>query len=150
MDYKEVVGDLFKDTDSEARLQCISHDCRMGKGIAVEFRKRYPMMQGWLMVVIKGHTFVPSALLYKGDIIEGIPVINLITKKRAWDKPTMETLKKSLEVAKEVIIEHNIKRITAPIIGCGLDGLNWSRVSELIKETFKDTDVNITIYKLKE
>ncbi len=32
-----------------------------------------------------------------------------------------------------------------PKIGCGLDGLNWDIVRSIIKEVFKDTDIEILI-----
>jgi hypothetical protein len=34
-----------------------------------------------------------------------------------------------------------------PIIGCGLDRLQWDKVSEIIKDVFKDTDIEILVCK---
>jgi hypothetical protein len=34
-----------------------------------------------------------------------------------------------------------------PVIGCGLDRLNWADVSEQIKSVFTDTDVEILVCK---
>lgn len=36
-----------------------------------------------------------------------------------------------------------------PKIGCGIDRLNWKKVSEIIKEIFEDVDIEIIIYTLK-
>lgn len=33
-----------------------------------------------------------------------------------------------------------------PRIGCGIDGLHWDKVSDLIKEVFGKENVEITIY----
>lgn len=152
MEYKEVIGDLFKDNEPGVRLQCISHDCRMGKGIALEFKRRYPGMKHYLKQLLNSHSkFVPMAIHYDvDDTSEELPVINLITKRTAWDNPTMSSLAESLKVAKYLVTSKRYYRVTAPLIGCGLDGLEWKKVSQLIKETFKDTNVEIVIYKLKE
>lgn len=32
-----------------------------------------------------------------------------------------------------------------PKIGCGLDKLEWDKVEEIIKETFKDCDIDILV-----
>ena len=32
-----------------------------------------------------------------------------------------------------------------PIIGCGLDKLQWDKVSKIIKEIFEDTDIEILV-----
>ena len=67
------------------------------------------------------------------------------------------TLQESLEDLKKYIIDFNtnnsdktclIKRIKMPKIECGLDGLNWDKVSEIVKNTFHDMDIDIIVYYL--
>lgn len=41
----------------------------------------------------------------------------------------------------------NIHKIAMPTIGCGLDRLQWDKVSEIIKEVFKDSDLEILVCK---
>ena len=45
-------------------------------------------------------------------------------------------------------VERGINRIAMPVIGCGLDKLDWHRVSKLIKEIFVNTEVEIIVCKL--
>lgn len=33
-------------------------------------------------------------------------------------------------------------------IGCGLDGLQWEKVSAILEEVFENTDIKITVYSL--
>jgi O-acetyl-ADP-ribose deacetylase (regulator of RNase III) len=40
---------------------------------------------------------------------------------------------------------HGINKVAMPIIGCGLDRLQWNKVSEIIKDIFKDTDIEILV-----
>ena len=41
--------------------------------------------------------------------------------------------------------ELEIKYLGLPKIGCGLDRLQWGKVREIIKEEFKDLDIEIEI-----
>ena len=38
-----------------------------------------------------------------------------------------------------------IKKLAMPIIGCGLDKLEWSKVKDLIIQVFKNMDIEILI-----
>ena len=44
--------------------------------------------------------------------------------------------------------DKEINKIAMPKIGCGLDRLNWDNVYEIIKDVFKDTDVEILICEI--
>ena len=43
------------------------------------------------------------------------------------------------------VINNNIKQIAMPMIGCGLDRLNWIRVSYIIQKIFSETDIEIVV-----
>ena len=51
----------------------------------------------------------------------------------------------SLNAMKTLALNNNVKKIAMPLIGCGLDRLKWEKVSEIIKETFSETDIEILI-----
>lgn len=74
-------------------------------------------------------------------------VFNLITKERYFNKPTYETISDSLDKMKTICLEIGVKKLAMPVIGCGLDRLEWDRVSEIIKDVFNDTNIEIIIYK---
>lgn len=143
MIFKEVNGDLFKSDNMYTLVHCISHDCAMGAGIAVTFNNKFPEMKKQLKNTIRENDLQGYfAILYRGER----NVINLITKEKYWHKPTYSSLKTSLLNAKQIILRNNIKHIAMPVIGCGLDRLQWSKVSAMIKEVFADTDVEIVVY----
>ena len=72
-------------------------------------------------------------------------VFNLVTKKRYWEKPTMENMKKALIILRRQCEKYDIKKLAMPKIGCGLDGLYWNVVSHLIQEVFYDSDIEIMV-----
>lgn len=143
MIFKEINGDLFESDEKYTLVHCISADCAMGAGIAKTFDDRMPKMKKLLKRTIRENNMQGYfAILYQGER----NVMNLITKERYWHKPTYSSLKASLLNAKKIAIRNNIKYLAMPVIGCGLDRLQWSKVSVMIKEVFADTDIEIVVY----
>lgn len=50
---------------------------------------------------------------------------------------------------REICQDNDIKKVAMPVIGCGLDRLNWNKVSEIIKKMFGDVDIEILVCKQK-
>ena len=140
MKYTEVKKDLFKVSDDYYLAHCISSDAKMGAGIAVAFKKKFKLRET-IVKADRGDLGVGTAFL------EG-RVINLITKPKYFHKPTYKTFTSSLEDMKRIAIENNIQKIAMPKIGAGLDRLSWANNREIIKETFKDTDIEILVCSL--
>lgn len=133
-----VKGNLFDLLDNRAPVHCISADARMGAGIAVPMRERFKL-EGLRQMELK----VGRCYLHNG-------VYNLITKNRAWDKPTYPNFTETLMDLERMINRCDVpKSLIMPAIGCGLDGLKWELVLPIIKYTFKFTDADILVV-LKE
>jgi hypothetical protein len=143
MIYKEEVRDLFSVSEDYYLAHCISADFGMGKGIVVEFNKRFDIKNKLQTNVNDYHHYRYGGMA----LIEG-RVINLITKERYWQKPTYETLRDALNIAR-IRLPLDCKKIAMPVIGCGLDRLEWSKVSDIIKDVFSDTDIEILVCKTK-
>jgi O-acetyl-ADP-ribose deacetylase (regulator of RNase III) len=71
-----------------------------------------------------------------------------ITKPRYFDKPTYASLERSLIAMRTHMQEHGVKLVSMPRIGCGLDGLLWNQVADLIRATFRDMEVRIVVYTM--
>lgn len=141
MRYKEVKGNLF-DVKDATYVHCISLDCAMGAGIAVAFDKKYRFMKEYVRRVIEYNDLThPCIVPYH---TEG-EVINLITKERYWHRPTLKDLEITIKDLAFTCEGRNIKRIAMPKIGCGLDRLSWTDVSEIIKREFADIDIDIEV-----
>ena len=72
-------------------------------------------------------------------------VFNLITKERYFQKPTYESLRGALECMKTLCGEKGVRRVAMPVIGCGLDRLEWEKVSAIIREVFSDKGVEVLV-----
>lgn len=128
---------LFDVDDSYRLAHCISSDCRMGAGIAVEFQNRFNLRDQLLSIPAEQRIYPASHRVGR--------VYNLMTKNRYFDKPTYTTLSVALEKLKHQLIWDDVKKIAIPRIGCGLDGLNWACVRQIIERTFEDTDIEILV-----
>jgi len=134
---KEVDGDLF--TSNSSLCHCISKDCRLGKGVAKIFREKFGRIKE---LEESGAKIGGVATLKVGDRY----IYNLVTKPKYSDKPSYDSLRRSLEAMKEHALLHNVDKISMPKIGCGLDGLSWPAVRTLIKNVFQKHDIKITVY----
>lgn len=133
MTYTEEKRDLFSVPESYYFVHCISADFALGKGIALEFKKRFDMKN---KLRICGQS---------GKCILIDRVFNLVTKETWRRKPTMDSIKECLHELKKQIMEKNIKKLAMPKIACGLDGMDWKEVSEQVRGAFSDTDIEILV-----
>ena len=146
MEYREEVRDLFSVSDDYYLAHCISADFGMGLGIVVEFNKRFDM-KNKLQSKYPDYLQKYNAHRVGGDCILEGRVLNLVTKERYWMKPSIITMLLALKKMKEICLTNGIGKIAMPTIGAGLDRLQWDKVSEIIKDVFKDTDVEILVCK---
>jgi hypothetical protein len=142
---KKEVRDLFSVSQGYYLAHCISGDYTLGAGIAKQFdeiynmryklHKKYPIPNG-----LKSDN-VGKALLVDN-------VFNLVTKERCYNKPTYETLFETLKEMKRQCEDLDISKIAMPLIGCGLDRLDWCEVEEIISEVFASSDIEILVCTL--
>jgi len=148
MIYREEKKDLFSVSDDYHLAHCISADFGMGKGIVVEFNKRFNMKR---RLQHKYPNYINAYISSKagGDCILEDRVLNLITKERYFHKPTMATMSAALQKMKDICVEKGISKIAMPTIGAGLDRLNWEDVALQIKQIFEDMEIEILVCKFK-
>jgi O-acetyl-ADP-ribose deacetylase (regulator of RNase III) len=127
-------GDLFR----HAGLSAYAHGCNcagaMGKGIAVEFRTRFPRMYSEYKQRCADGRF------RLGDVFTwheaGTTVFNLGTQKTWRSKADLGAIKTATREMVRIAEESTIERIGLPRIGGGLGGLEWSSVRDLVFEEY--------------
>lgn len=130
--------DLFTMEEDYYLAHCISADFALGAGIAKTFNYKYDMRS-------KLFGNYPNYVYRGGDALLVDNVFNLVTKAKCFQKPTYESLTEALEMMKDKITSLTINNLAMPMIGCGLDRLQWSRVKNIIENVFVDTDINIIV-----
>lgn len=138
---KEISGDLFSCDPGASLAHCVSRDLKMGKGIAVEFKKRFG---GVRELEQQGKGIGEVAVLQRGNIF----VYYLITKESYFNKPSYGDLERSLVNMKDHMQKNRVKKLAIPKLGCGLDGLLWPEVKVILKRVFGDLPLQIEVYSL--
>ena len=147
---REEVRDLFTVPQGYYLAHCISGDYTLGAGIAKQFDEAYNMK-------LKLRTQHPFEIDFDGkklyDKFVGYAllvdnVFNLVTKPKCYHKPSYEEFEKALCGMRDMMENLDITKLAIPRLGCGLDGMEWSRVKELIEEVFEDTEVEILVCTL--
>lgn len=144
MTYREEVRDLFAVSDEYYLVHCISADFALGAGIAVEFNKRFDMRRKLISRYPEYSQYMKQYRIQGGCILID-RVFNLVTKERYFQKPTYKSLRQALTVMKKQCVSQGIYKIAMPKIGCGLDRLQWEKVSKIVQEIFNDTDMEIVV-----
>lgn len=147
-----VVGDLFANT---YRAQAFAHgvNCKgvMGKGIALEFRLRYPEMYAeYRRRCLSGQLHTGEVFYWVGLNPQQPTVFNLATQDdyRGPVRATLPAIRSSLFVMLEMADFHNIMSIAMPRIGSGLGGLPWADVKEAIEHVCDTWSGDLYIYDL--
>lgn len=141
MIYKEVQMNLFDVPNDYALVHCISGDMALGKGIAKQIEDRYSVKHTLHRIA----SWSMKKELPVGKCFVTGNIYNLVTKRRYFEKPTLETLELALDDLRLCAEKTQKKKFAMPLIGCGLDRLKWADVSELIKWMFEDSDFEILV-----
>mgnify|MGYP001326912039 CR=1 FL=1 len=135
--------------DSEADILVNAVNCVgvMGKGIALEFKTRYPeMFESYRALCQKGDIQVGRLFLWKGPKTK--PIFNFPTKEHWKNKSEIEWIDNGLQVLRKSLLEvFPDKSIAIPKLGCDNGGLNWEDIKPLVVKHLGDLDNDIYIYE---
>ena len=77
-------------------------------------------------------------------------IFYLVTKKFASYKPYYNSVEKSLKALRDLCKELNVSDLAMPMIGCGLDRLEWNVVSRIIDDVFGKSGLKITVSRYEK
>lgn len=137
-------GNLFE-TDADIRINTVNCVGVMGKGVALSFKERYPMMfDDYKEACDRGE--VQPGRLHTWTAPEGVTVVNFPTKRHWRQKSRYEDIEAGLRVLHDFLRERGRVRVTLPALGCGHGGLDWARVSQLIEDRLADLEAEIFVF----
>ncbi len=138
------IGNIF---ESKAQTLVNTVNCVgvMGKGVALEFKKRYPaMFQEYVSLCKKGEV-LPGKPYYYSDL-SGVSIINFPTKNH-WRSPSkLSYIVDGLIWFRDHYQQYKIQSVAFPPLGCGNGGLSWELVGPLMYRMLKDIPIEIEIY----
>ena len=139
IEYK--TGDLF-DEDVEALVNSVNCVGVMGRGIALQFKNRFPAnFKAYakacnLDEVRPGRVFVYES----GQMTNPRYIVNFPTKRHWRGKSRMEDIEAGLVDLVREVEERNIRSIAIPPLGTNLGGLQWADVRPRIEAAFEGLD----------
>lgn len=135
---KYIYSNITNFIDSEYSIvHCISSDLAMGYGAAGELNELLNLKDA---ILEKGYV--------KGTypfVVYAKDVFNLITKQAFNNKPKYETMDSVLSTLSKACNKLDVKKIAMTRLGCGIDGLDWNKVLNLIIKNFQNYDIEILV-----
>ena len=125
-----IKGDLLS-SDAQALVNTVNTVGVMGKGIALQFKERFPNnLNRYLSACKRNELYSGKLLVVEETTMTGEKklIINFPTKKDWKHKSKNEYIEEGLKDLVAILRERNIQSIAIPPLGCGNDGLDWVEV----------------------
>lgn len=142
--FKALIGDLF-----ESRVQTLVNTVNcvgvMGKGVAMEFKKRFPaMFDDYAIRCERKQVHLGKPYVYRDA--SGRQIVNFPTKDH-WRSPSrLSDIERGLDHFVQHFEEWGITSVAMPPLGCGNGGLEWSEVGPLIYRKLRHLPIDIEVY----
>ena len=134
-------GDILK-ADVEVLVNTVNCVGIMGRGIALQFKNRFPENFRAYKSACERHEVRPGEVFVfeTGQLINPQLIINFPTKRHWRGKSRIEDIDSGLEALVNEIRNRGIRSVAIPPLGSGLGGLNWLTVRRLIEDAFRGTE----------
>jgi O-acetyl-ADP-ribose deacetylase (regulator of RNase III)/uncharacterized protein YwgA len=142
--FKALIGDLF---ESQAQTLVNTINCVgvMGKGVAEQFKKRFPaMFEDYKSRTDRKAVRLGEPYLYRDS--SAAQIVNFPTKDH-WRSPSrLADIERGLDYLAAHIAEWGITSIALPPLGCGNGGLEWSEVGPLIYHKLRELPIDVEVF----
>jgi O-acetyl-ADP-ribose deacetylase (regulator of RNase III) len=142
-------GDILE-SPAEALVNTVNCVGVMGRGIALQFKNRFPenykeYAQACKLSEVKpGRMFVTNT----NQLQSPKYIINFPTKRHWRGKSRLEDIDAGLADLVQIVADLKVTSIAVPPLGCGLGGLPWQVVKARILEAFQDLEqVQVYLYE---
>lgn len=143
------LGGSIVDENADALVNTVNCVGVMGKGVAAEFKKRFPdNFKKYEAACSRGKVKTGEMFIYKTGQLFPAYIINFPTKNHWRGSSRMEYIEDGLKDLTIKIKRRRIRSIAIPPLGCGLGGLNWTDVRPLIEKTFENMQgLGVTVFE---
>ncbi|MBN1782744.1 macro domain-containing protein [bacterium] len=141
---KIIIGDLFE-SGAQTLINTVNCVGVMGKGIALEFKKRFPeMFKDYQYQCNQDEVKPGRPYLYK--TLFPPMIINFPTKKDWRSVTRIKDIQEGLDHLLHHYKEWGIESMAMPPLGCGNGQLDWRDVGPIIYQSLKSIDIPVTLY----
>lgn len=145
-------GDLLQ-ADVEAIVNTVNCVGFMGRGIAAQFKRRFPENFRAYAAACKRGEVEPGKMLVfaTGQLTNPRFIINFPTKRHWRGASRIEDIDSGLGALVKEVEDHGLRSIAIPPLGCGLGGLAWREVRPRIERAFAALpEVSVLLYEPAE
>lgn len=141
---KTLVGDIFK-SDAQTLVNTVNCVGVMGKGLALEFKKRFPeMYEDYAERCKYGKVRLGKPYIFKRLIK---PWILLFPTKDHWRSVSkLSDIEEGLKYLEKHYKEWGISSLAVPPLGCGLGELNWQIVGPTLYRHIRKLEIPVQLY----
>jgi O-acetyl-ADP-ribose deacetylase (regulator of RNase III) len=132
IEYK--TGDILAE-EVEALVNTVNCVGFMGRGIALQFKRRWPENFTAYAAACRRHEVQPGRMLVfeTGQLTLPRYIINFPTKRHWRGKSRIEDIEAGLAALVGEVLERGIRSLAVPPLGAGLGGLDWKAVRRRIE-----------------
>lgn len=131
-------GDILQ-ADVDAVINTVNTVGVMGKGLALQFKRRYPEnYKAYRQACDRNEIRIGQMFVTENHELTGPRfIINFPTKKHWRADSRLEYIREGLKDLRRIIVEQGIRSVAVPPLGAGNGGLRWTEVRPLIQESFE-------------
>ena len=140
-------GDIFEQS-VEAIVNPVNCVGVMGKGLALEFKNRFPDCYREYAQACRAGNVQPGRMFVFQTLLVRWPryIINFPTKRHWRDQSRLQDIQDGLQALANEMQNRRITSVAIPALGAGLGGLEWEPVREAIESSMKGLEgVEITV-----
>jgi O-acetyl-ADP-ribose deacetylase (regulator of RNase III) len=143
-------GDLLRQDDVDAIVNTVNCVGVMGKGIALQFKNKWPENFRAYEAACKAKQIRPGRMFVfdNGALAKPHYIVNFPTKDDWRGKSRIEYVRDGLRDLIAQVRALGIRSIAIPPLGCGNGGLDWNDVLPLIEQAFAQApDVEMRLFE---
>jgi len=137
----EISGDIFQ-SKMQTLVNPVNRAGVMGKGLALEFKNRYPEMFSHYKLCCYYNFLTPY--VFKRDTE---PWILIFPTKDHWKEPSkLNYILTFVDYLKSYYKQWGITSLAVPALGCGCGDLKWEDVRPQLLKKLEEFDIPIELY----
>lgn len=149
MSFIEHNGDVFN-TDAEIIAHGVNVKSLMGSGFAKIVSDNYPSVEKSYMEACESGELVPGGVqVVQAEEDPHILIANVATQVNPGADARLELVEEGLENLFIYMRENDYSTVAMPRIGCGVGGLDWEDVSDILNEISDNyDDIHVKVWTL--
>ena len=138
-----MTGNIFE-SEAECLVNTVNCEGYMGKGIAYQFKTRFPKNNEAYVRECRGNRLRPGVIFAFEE--DGKVILNFPTKDK-WRAPSlMRYIEDGMKALVEYLDSASIHSIAIPPLGCGNGGLQWDDVRKVIIQHIEPLSTRVDFF----